>query len=129
MAKILLSPHTHIATVLPSLGLCLDVRGYCSRRFHVQSFGHVFQVLIKLYDQKLVFGEISFITARCYTRALRRDPQDAKGMTTDVYPRENCIAPDMCCIVYELVYEPGSPRTPEVEGRKMRAVRHNHKLQ
>ena len=27
--------------------------GYCSpsRRFHVQSFGHVFQVLIKLYDQ------------------------------------------------------------------------------
>ena len=34
------------------LGLCLDVRGYCSRRFHVQSFGHVFQVLIKLYDQK-----------------------------------------------------------------------------
>ena len=36
----------------------------------------------------------------------------AKGMTTDVYPRENCIAPDMCCIVYE----PGSPRTQEVEG-------------
>ena len=25
--------------------LCLDVRGYCSRGFHVQSFGHVFQVL------------------------------------------------------------------------------------
>ena len=44
----------------PSLGLCLDVRGYCSRRFHVQSFGHVFQVLIKLYDQKnptLCFNE------------------------------------------------------------------------
>ena len=35
------------------------------------------------------------ITVRCYTQALRRDPQDAKGMTTDVYPRENCIAPDM----------------------------------
>ena len=35
----------------PSLGLCLDVRGYCSRRFHVQSFGHVSQVLIKLYDK------------------------------------------------------------------------------
>ena len=33
-------------------------------------------------------------------------------MTTDVYPRDNCIAPDMCCIVYE----PGSPRTQEVEG-------------
>ena len=31
----------------------LDVRGYCSRRFHVQSFGHVFQVLIKVYDQNL----------------------------------------------------------------------------
>ena len=30
----------------------LDVRGYCSRRFHVQSFARVFQVLIKLYDQK-----------------------------------------------------------------------------
>ena len=44
--------HTHISPVLPSLGLCLDVRGYCSRRFHVQSCGHVFQVLIKLYDQK-----------------------------------------------------------------------------
>eukprot|EP00964_Phaeocystis_antarctica_P128193 scaffold91934_cov48-Phaeocystis_antarctica.AAC.1 len=28
----------------PSLGLCLDVRGYCSRRFHVQSFGHVLGV-------------------------------------------------------------------------------------
>ena len=28
--------------------MCLDVRGYYSRRFHVQSFGHVFQVLIKL---------------------------------------------------------------------------------
>ena len=41
--------HTHISPALPSLGLCLDVRGYCSRRFHVQSFGHVFQVLIKLY--------------------------------------------------------------------------------
>ena len=26
----------------------LDVRGYYSRRFHVQSCGHVFQVLIKL---------------------------------------------------------------------------------
>ena len=30
----------------------IDVRGYRSRRFHVQSFAHVFQVLIKLYDQK-----------------------------------------------------------------------------
>ena len=40
--------HTHISSALPSLGLCLDVRGYYSRRFHVQSFGHVFQVLIKL---------------------------------------------------------------------------------
>ena len=36
-------------------GLCLDVRGYCSRRFHAQSFGHVFQVLMKLYDQKTSF--------------------------------------------------------------------------
>ena len=44
--------HTHTSPALPSLGLCLDVRGYCSRRFHVQSFGHVFQVLIKLYEQK-----------------------------------------------------------------------------
>ena len=60
----------------------------------------------------VLFGEFSFITVRCYTRALRRDPQGAKGMTTEVYPRENCIAPDMCCIVYE----PGSPRTQEVEG-------------
>jgi len=40
--------HTHISSALPSLGLCLDVRGYYSRRFHVQSCGHVFQVLIKL---------------------------------------------------------------------------------
>jgi len=29
--------HTHISSVLFSLGLCLDVRGYRSRRFHVQS--------------------------------------------------------------------------------------------
>ena len=43
--------HTHTPPVLPSLGLCLDVRGYCSRRFRVQSVGHVFQVLIKLSDQ------------------------------------------------------------------------------
>ena len=64
------------------------------------------------FRHRLVVGEFSFITVRCYTRALRRDPQDAKGMTTEVYPRENCIAPDMCCIVYE----PGSPRTQEVEG-------------
>ena len=28
------------------------MRGYCSRRLQAQSFGHVFQVLIKLYDQK-----------------------------------------------------------------------------
>ena len=35
--------------------LCLDVRGYYSRRFHVQlSFGHVFQVLIKLYGSQCV---------------------------------------------------------------------------
>ena len=33
-------------------GLCLDVRGYYSRRFHVQSFGHVFQALIKLPRKK-----------------------------------------------------------------------------
>ena len=43
--------HTHISPALPSLGLCLDVRGYYSRRFHVQSFGHVFQVLIKQKGQ------------------------------------------------------------------------------
>ena len=32
--------HTHLAhlsSTTYSLGLCLDVRGYCSRRFHVQS--------------------------------------------------------------------------------------------
>ena len=52
-----------------------------------------------------------------------RPPQDAKGMTTDVYPRENCIAPDMCCKGYELVYEPGSPRTQEVEGCGVVVVR------
>ena len=39
------------SSAAPVLLLCLDVRGYCSRRFHVQSFGHVFQVLIKLYDK------------------------------------------------------------------------------
>ena len=44
--------HTHISSALPSLGLCLDVRGYYSRRFHVQSCGHVFQVLIKLPRKK-----------------------------------------------------------------------------
>ena len=49
--------HTHISPALPSLGLCLDVRGYCSRRFRVQSFGHVFQVLIKLYDPILYVPE------------------------------------------------------------------------
>eukprot|EP00964_Phaeocystis_antarctica_P143827 scaffold109437_cov54-Phaeocystis_antarctica.AAC.1 len=32
-------------TTNASLGLCLDVRGYCSRRFHVQSFGHVSKAL------------------------------------------------------------------------------------
>ena len=42
-------------------------------------------------------------------------------MTTDVYPRENCIAPDMCCIVCE----PGSPRTQEVEGGEDRDGRDN----
>ena len=40
-----------VSSAAPVLLLCLDVRGYCSRRFHVQSFGHVFQVLIKLYDK------------------------------------------------------------------------------
>ena len=30
-----------------------------------------------------ILGEISFIAVRCYTQAPRRDPQDAKGMTTD----------------------------------------------
>ena len=43
--------HTHLSPALPSLGLCLDVRGYRSRcrRFHVQSFGQV----VPLYDQNL----------------------------------------------------------------------------
>ena len=37
--------HTHISSNTYSLGLCVDVLSYCtSRRFHVQSFGHVFQV-------------------------------------------------------------------------------------
>ena len=31
----------------------LEIRIKIKRRFHVQSFGHVFQVLIKLYDQKV----------------------------------------------------------------------------
>ena len=42
--SLFLPPHTHTHThththlqYLPSLGLCLDVRGYRSRRFHVQS--------------------------------------------------------------------------------------------
>ena len=69
--------HTHISPPLPSLGLCLDVRGYCSRRFHVQSFRHVFQVLIKLYDQKEVFASlrsvplydlVSATLFRCFVR-------------------------------------------------------------
>ena len=69
--------HTHISPPLPSLGLSLDVRGYCSRRFHVQSFRHVFQVLIKLYDQKEVFASlrsvplydlVSATLFRCFVR-------------------------------------------------------------
>ena len=56
--------HTHLSPALPSLGLCLDVCGYCSRRFHVQSFGHVFQVLIKLCDQKKN-GVHTLLTRRC----------------------------------------------------------------
>ena len=44
----------------PSLGLCLDVRGYYSRRFHVQSFGHVFQVLIKLPRKTCYVTQWSF---------------------------------------------------------------------
>ena len=45
--------HTHISRALPSLGLCLDERGYCSRRFHVQSLGHVFQVPNKALRSKI----------------------------------------------------------------------------
>ena len=39
------------------------------------------------------FAEFSFITR--YSTEL----PIAKGMTTDVYPRENCIAPDIAFIV------------------------------
>ena len=45
--------HTHLSSqspALPSLGLCLDVRGYCSRRFHVQSL-HVFHDQMKLLQE------------------------------------------------------------------------------
>ena len=31
-----------VPRTLPPNGASLFVRGYCSRRFHVQSFGHVF---------------------------------------------------------------------------------------
>ena len=61
--------HTHISpstTALPSLGLCLDVRGYCSRRFRVQSFGHVFQVLIKLYDKKRLSSALCRLSCGAY---------------------------------------------------------------
>ena len=55
--------HTHISSALPSLGLCLDVRGYYSRRFHVQSCGHVFQVLIKL-PRKIIDFEVPQAAAK-----------------------------------------------------------------
>ena len=75
--------HTHISSALPSLGLCLDVRGYYSRRFHVQSFGHVFQVLIKLY------GQINYTKTACYTGPRRRPvsmPVRARRPPTPAYP-------------------------------------------
>eukprot|EP00964_Phaeocystis_antarctica_P060038 scaffold35760_cov55-Phaeocystis_antarctica.AAC.3 len=48
--------HLKPAPNAKTTGPCLDVRDYCSRRFHVQSFGHVFSSPnIKLYDQKQQF--------------------------------------------------------------------------
>ena len=67
--------HTHTPPVLPSLGLCLDVRGYCSRRFRVQSVGHVFQVLIKLSDQTksaAAFCGLLNASGRAFSRACAR---------------------------------------------------------
>eukprot|EP00964_Phaeocystis_antarctica_P006540 scaffold3542_cov54-Phaeocystis_antarctica.AAC.3 len=73
--------HTHLSPALPSLGLCLDARGYYSRRFHVQSFGHVFQVLIKLYGQTIRTGgntKRNHSPKRRRTSNLRRDGRDCK---------------------------------------------------
>ena len=44
-------PHTHRYSTTQSRALPRRTRLLRSRRFHVQSFGHVFQVLIKLDDQ------------------------------------------------------------------------------
>ena len=43
--------HTHLSPALPSLGLCLDVRGYRNRRFHVQSFATWLRFTIKISPQ------------------------------------------------------------------------------
>ena len=47
--------HNSYHTLLIGLGPCpcCIKQAKRSRRFHVQSFGHVFQVLIKLYNQKM----------------------------------------------------------------------------
>ena len=71
----------------PSLGLCLDVRGYCSRRFHVQSFGHVFQVLIKLYDQN----------------NLKHATADWESGGGDAHGRTLCNVVTLVCILLTLI--------------------------
>ena len=67
--------------------LCLDVRGYCSRRFHVQSFGHVFQVLIKLYDQN----------------NLKHATADWESGGGDAHGRTLCNVVTLVCILLTLI--------------------------
>ena len=97
-------PHTHIATVLPSLGLCLDVRGYCSRRFHVQSFGHVFQVLIKLYDQNVTTTPDSILVLTTDFSGWR-PPLAGSGFPASA-DRHGAVAGQSWCA------RPGSPPAP-----------------
>ena len=47
-------------------------RGYYSRRFHVQSFGHVFQVLIKLPRKQIVFAAELIVVGRDRYREVPR---------------------------------------------------------
>ena len=83
-----------ISPALPSLGLCLDARGYYSRRFHVQSFGHVFQVvLIKLYGQMNQFEIFNIFPIRSiiirYTLLTCND-------TCKYFELNNCSCNDTC---------------------------------
>ena len=43
---------------------------------------------------------VNFALLPIGTLGLSGEIHKCKGMTTDVYPRENCAGPDMCCIVY-----------------------------